>query len=66
MKKTTDQMTQDMIDGALNSKSNISVDGSNISVNTRNVEQEAKETDKLNKQAIHQALNEASKDLSPM
>ena len=59
-------MTQEMIDGALNSKSNISVDGTNISVNTRNVEQEAKETDKLNKQAIHEALNEVTKDLAPI
>ena len=59
-------MTQEMIDGALNSKSNISVDGSNISVNTRNVEQEAKETDKLNKQAIHEALNQVTNELAPI
>jgi hypothetical protein len=46
-------MTQEMIDGALNSKSNISMDGSNISVNTRDVDKEAKETERLNKLAIH-------------
>jgi len=50
LKKTTDEMTQDMIDGALNSKSIMSVSGSgDVDVHTRDVEQEAKETANLNK-----------------
>jgi hypothetical protein len=42
-----------MIDGALNSNTNMSFAGSEISVSTRDVEKEAKETAVLNKQAIH-------------
>jgi len=38
-----------MIDGALNSKSIMSFTGSDVSVNSRDVDQEAKETASLNK-----------------
>lgn len=38
-----------MIDGALNSKSSMSFNGSNFEIKTRDVDQEAKETADLNK-----------------
>jgi|APSaa5957512535_1039671.scaffolds.fasta_scaffold86782_1 hypothetical protein len=53
MKQSTAQMTQDIIDGAMNSKSLMKFDGSNISVELRDVQKEADETAAKNKEAIH-------------
>ena len=59
----TDKMAQELIDGALNSKSIISFSGSEVSVDSSDLKKQNEVIAKENKRAIHEALNEVETDL---
>jgi hypothetical protein len=62
-KGETDKMAQELIDGALNSKSIINFNGGDLNVDSSDLNKDNDVIAKENKKAIHEALNEVETDL---
>lgn len=56
-------MAQELVDGALNSKSILSFSGSDVNVSSVDGNLESKQIESDNKKAIHEALNQVNEDL---